>query len=566
MDRRLKKVALISLISLVSIVTMTSLAHGQTPPSSYSVIANPYPQTVHAYEPAPISSGSYYYNYWVTAVYPQGESALSNAVGISYNSVPLTVCWNLVPGAIGYNVYRKNANAPDSNSLVSPSPFPASQSCFTDDNNSQITHTPPAGPLPYTYTFASGSSNVPFASTVSSVADAGGQVFNVKAYGAKGDGITDDTASVQAAITAACAKGGTLYFPQGVYDVAAQLLICGFNGPGVSIRGAGVGSSEINFGNSPTGGIAIGYSVPTFKASISDITINSENPSVNALGIGIGSSAGAEGFSVSRIAVYAAGVALFVSQNTFLTSFLSSAIYGNVSIQTPASSGENIAFYGDVFSHYTSTASLLTITPSAGTLQVEFFGCSFDGTQVNISGAQAHFYGGHWEDTATSASPYFLTDGNGTDPTEVTISGGTMNNDGNYASGSFFHVEGQAQLSVIGGFQPCNNISFFTVINADANSQAYLSDMQVPNCGGFPSHPLAITGSGTISQGQSFPVNDGVSPFYQSPIFFTGSSSITSSAGAPSGSCQTGSIYMNTSGASGSTLYACVLSAWVNVK
>lgn len=36
--------------------------------------------------------------------------------------------------------------------------------------------------------------------------------------------------------------------------------------------------------------------------------------------------------------------------------------------------------------------------------------------------------------------------------------------------------------------------------------------------------------------------------------------------GAPSGSCQTGSIYSNTSGTSGSSLYACVASAWVNVK
>lgn len=52
-------------------------------------------------------------------------------------------------------------------------------------------------------------------------------VFNVTAYGAKGDGVTNDTAAIQSAIDAANAvSGGTVYFPAGIYIVAplSQLL------------------------------------------------------------------------------------------------------------------------------------------------------------------------------------------------------------------------------------------------------------------------------------------------------------------------------------------------------
>src|SRR5258706_5157285 len=43
-------------------------------------------------------------------------------------------------------------------------------------------------------------------------------VFNVKTFGAKGNGLTDDYPAINAAITAvSAAGGGTLYFPAGTY-------------------------------------------------------------------------------------------------------------------------------------------------------------------------------------------------------------------------------------------------------------------------------------------------------------------------------------------------------------
>lgn len=47
--------------------------------------------------------------------------------------------------------------------------------------------------------------------------------LNARAYGAKGDGVTDDTAALQAAITAAQAAGGTLAIPSGTYKISSSL-------------------------------------------------------------------------------------------------------------------------------------------------------------------------------------------------------------------------------------------------------------------------------------------------------------------------------------------------------
>ena len=51
------------------------------------------------------------------------------------------------------------------------------------------------------------------------------RVYNVEAYGAVHDGVTDDTAAIQASITAcASAGGGVVYFPNGVYVIGGALI------------------------------------------------------------------------------------------------------------------------------------------------------------------------------------------------------------------------------------------------------------------------------------------------------------------------------------------------------
>lgn len=71
--------------------------------------------------------------------------------------------------------------------------------------------------------------------------DAGGQIYNVKAYGAKGDGTTNDTVTVQLALTTAGnAGGGTVYLPPGTYLISPDT---GLNVPSnVIFQGAGFSS------------------------------------------------------------------------------------------------------------------------------------------------------------------------------------------------------------------------------------------------------------------------------------------------------------------------------------
>ena len=49
-------------------------------------------------------------------------------------------------------------------------------------------------------------------------------LVSVKDFGAKGDGTTDDTASIQAAINLACTYGGNVYLPAGTYKISAALV------------------------------------------------------------------------------------------------------------------------------------------------------------------------------------------------------------------------------------------------------------------------------------------------------------------------------------------------------
>lgn len=119
--------------------------------------------------------------------------------------------------------------------------------------------------------------------------------LNVTSFGAKGDGINDDTNAIQAAINAAAGAGNVVYMPSGVYKTTHTIAIA----TNIWLRGAGIGQTVIRPVPSSSGGYppynANGqywYGILTAAGvnhiTISDLTIDLATNRVGTNGIELG--------------------------------------------------------------------------------------------------------------------------------------------------------------------------------------------------------------------------------------------------------------------------------------
>src|SRR5690242_7864821 len=69
--------------------------------------------------------------------------------------------------------------------------------------------------------------------------------FNVKDFGAIGNGVADDTAAIQAALNAVPKTGATIYFPRGAYILTSTVSYTG-TAP-IVLKGDGMESSSGGF-------------------------------------------------------------------------------------------------------------------------------------------------------------------------------------------------------------------------------------------------------------------------------------------------------------------------------
>jgi hypothetical protein len=101
--------------------------------------------------------------------------------------------------------------------------------------------------------------------------------LNVRDFGAKGDGTTDDLAAIKAAVAAAATKSATVRFPAGKYRIAGPIYWP--RGASVSIRGDGLSSTTI-VGGAPHDATFVILGTPEKRAAnivISDLTFDLDN-------------------------------------------------------------------------------------------------------------------------------------------------------------------------------------------------------------------------------------------------------------------------------------------------
>jgi hypothetical protein len=90
------------------------------------------------------------------------------------------------------------------------------------------------------------------AATARTLAARFSDTFNAKDYGAKGDGVTDDTAAIQRWLSAVASSGGTGYVPSGTYVISSALTQI-LSGVSVNIRGGGANCTRLTFTGSTNG-------------------------------------------------------------------------------------------------------------------------------------------------------------------------------------------------------------------------------------------------------------------------------------------------------------------------
>lgn len=236
-------------------------------------------------------------------------------------------------------------------------------------------------------------------------------VVSVRDYGAVGDGVTDDTAAVQAALNA-ISSGGQLEFPCGTYKLTSAISVSSNQ----QLYGAGKVCASLAFSGA-TSGLTFAAGVQHF--AVENLTISTSNAAaLKAIDMSAGSTSGAgyAYFTIRNVQILATGPGRWA--HGFYASFAESAnviglrVYQSATIGVYLTDSVNqLKFYdleitGGSASDLTYNRGIWADAP--GTAAPEFFGatsqgCFSLGSAVYVSGHKPKFYGLHAEGTCVAA-------------------------------------------------------------------------------------------------------------------------------------------------------------------
>jgi hypothetical protein len=226
--------------------------------------------------------------------------------------------------------------------------------------------------------------------------------FNVKAYGAVGDGSADDTTAIQAAIDACkAAGGGTVYFPGATYKTNSTLTIgapAGGQIAAIRLAGAGWGHEPTYKASRLVGGGASDYG-PVLKIhnahniAVENLLFDGGNLATTCVTIEHDSTdTSPPSFATEHLRFQACGFRGARTYNVQINGSAAGINSGNVSLAV---------FDACFFNHYSGAAatSAHVYSRSPNALSNQFYGCQFygDGTYpdngIFMESGRMFFYG-----------------------------------------------------------------------------------------------------------------------------------------------------------------------------
>ncbi|MEU8920286.1 glycosyl hydrolase family 28-related protein [Kitasatospora sp. NPDC048545] len=320
----------------------------------------------------------------------------------------------------------------------------------------------------------------------------GTDYLNVKAYGAKGDGTTNDTTAIQSALTAAATKGGTVYFPAGTYVLSSALAPANQ----VSLLGAGPGATVLKQTSTTAHGIAYNPTTLTY-VSVQNLTVQGPG-SGTGVGLYVQANSGANPVTSCQF------------NNVAITAF------GSHGIQLVAATGCSLASVnvssvgGHAFYLSGGTGNTLDACSAAGSTSTQQGFNLSSVSYATLTGCKASACGGGYLITSGSANALnscgaeSIVSQASQDGTSFKVSGGSVHAltacYSNVNKASAFWVTGSATgVSLVGVQEASPGAGATSSIKVDSGSTATVIDSATVTATSFASSTTNSVTAATVT-------------------------------------------------------------------